>query len=593
MIVGRITKVDGVRAAATFFDRMQPYIVENGCTVSSPRINSFVKTGVGLDTVFCQIVGEHEAEYDRRSEMSRESLAVPVGPFVVDLEVRGHIAAGEFKGGLRCLPIVGAAVETLDSEDLEILYSSRGARPLRIGRSLFDESRAVYLDAGKLMASHIGIFGNTGSGKSNTLASLLRGYIGCMPEGSDSARVLIFDLNNEYGADAVVSEYDKRVYRLNTRRPAGEDRDRVPLSFDSLDEDSWGTILRATQKTQMPVVRRAYSKWKNKSFLDYISELERSIVDKRALLFFTLRNYCSEFIGGIDNLVFNKTTGGFYYDDDRGTQYINSLSDVRDISITQDISSFQMFYLWLALEVSRASESGVNFEFVQPLLPRAKSVIRDLEKVFLDEPDTGLDSLFEGKVLAVIQLGDVNEASREMLPSLIAELIMRDASEKKGDGVPSEITTLVIDEAHNLLGYDATQSDVIHDNTLRIFEKVIKEGRKFGVFLCLASQRPSDISSTITSQIHNYFIHKLVNPNDIERIRKTVSFMGESSLAMLSVLGQGECIVSGPSLYMPQYVYIDQLKAPFKPNSSDIRLFGDHGILEQPGLGKREGNGYE
>ena len=72
MIVGRITKVDGVRAAATFFDRMQPFIVNNGQAVASPRINSFVKTGVGLDTVICQIVGEHEAEYDRRSEVTRE-----------------------------------------------------------------------------------------------------------------------------------------------------------------------------------------------------------------------------------------------------------------------------------------------------------------------------------------------------------------------------------------------------------------------------------------------------------------------------------------------------------------------------------------
>lgn len=167
-----------------------------------------------------------------------------------------------------------------------------------------------------------------------------------------------------------------------------------------------------------------------------------------------------------------------------------------------------------------------------------------------------------------------------MLPSLLAELVMKDAAEKKGDGIPTVITTLVVDEAHNLLGYDAEQSDLVHDNTLRVFERVIKEGRKFGVFLCLASQRPSDISPTITSQIHNYFIHKLVNPNDIERIRKTVSFMGESSLSMLSALGQGECIVSGPSLYMPQYVYIEQLDKENQPNSSDMKLFGAGGILQ-------------
>ena len=581
MIVGRITKVDGVKAAATFFERMHPYIVENGCAISSPRINSFVKTGIGLDTVFCQIVGEHEAEYDRRSEVTRESQAAPMGPFIVDLEVRGHISDGGFKGGLRCLPIVGTVVETLSPSELELLYSSHGSKPLRIGHSLFDESQPVYLDADKLMASHIGIFGNTGSGKSNTLTSILKSYIGSLPERTDAAKILVFDLNNEYGADAIVPERDKTIYRLNTRKPGGEDRDRVPLSFESLDEDNWGTILRATQRTQMPVIRRAYSKWKNKSAEDYISDLKWSLVDKRITLFFTLRSYCSEWIDGIDDLAFNKNNGSFYYDRSSGKQYIDSISDVKNISIRPDINRFQMFYLWLALEVSRASESGTNFEFVQPLLPRARSVIKDLEKVFSDDENADLQEVFGGKHLAVIQLGDVNEASREMLPSLIAELLMRRASENKGDGTPEEVVTLAIDEVHNLLGYDAAQTDVVHDNTLRVFERVIKEGRKFGVFLCLASQRPSDISSTITSQIHNYFIHKLVNPNDIERIRKTVSFMGETSLSMLSVLGQGECIISGPSLYMPQYVYIDQLDEPSRPNSNDIQLFGDNGILEQ------------
>lgn len=205
----------------------------------------------------------------------------------------------------------------------------------------------------------------------------------------------------------------------------------------------------------------------------------------------------------------------------------------------------------------------------------------EISKSFFDnDAGTDLGSIFDSKNIAVIQLGDVDAGSREMLPSLLAELVMRDAAKKKGDGVPALITTLVVDEAHNLLDYDSEQSDLVHDNTLRVFERVIKEGRKFGVFLCLASQRPSDISPTITSQIHNYFIHKLVNPNDIERIRKTVSFMGEGSLAMLSALGQGECIISGPSLYMPQYVYIEQLNKDNQPNSSDLQLFGSGEILD-------------
>lgn len=595
MNVGRITRVDGVRVSAAFYERFQPFFVHAGDPVASPRINSFVKTGVGLDTVICQIVGEHEAEFDKRSELVKAEQAAPTGAFVVDLEVRGHISNGEFKGGLRCLPIVGATVETLDGDELAMLYSTHGATPMRIGRSLFDETNSVYLDAGKLMASHIGVFGNTGSGKSNTLASILNKYHELIPGASNSARIIVFDLNNEYGGDAILPAGDKAIYHLNTRSWASAQRPRLPINLLDLDEDSWGTILRATQKTQMPVVRRAYRRWRNtngNTSDEFIAEIKQALVDRRVTFFYTLRNYCNDDISGLDEIAWNGTNNYFYYATgpraNTNRQYIDSIGDVGDIRFANDPGLLTRFYFWLALEAARAAESGINFEFVQPLLPRTKGIVRDLEKLFENKDNSDLDMIYQGNNVAVIQLGDVNAGSREMLPSLLAELVMKDALSKKGDGTPRMITTLVVDEAHNLLGYDAEQSDLVHDNTLRVFERVIKEGRKFGVFLCLASQRPSDISPTITSQIHNYFIHKLVNPNDIERIRKTVSFMGESSLSMLSALGQGECIVSGPSLYMPQYVYIEQLNKDNQPNSSDLQLFGTGGILQEDESGWQE-----
>ena len=287
MNVGRVTRVDGVRVSAAFYERLQPFLVAAGNPIASPRINSFVKTGVGLDTVICQIVGEHEAEFDKKSEITKAEQAAPTGAFVVDLEVRGHVSNGEFKGGLRCLPIVGATVETLDGDELAMLYSTHGATTMRIGRSLFDETNRVYLDAGKLMASHIGVFGNTGSGKSNTLASILHKYIKLIPAESSNARIIIFDLNNEYGGDAIVPMQEKEVYHLNTRKQLNADRERLPLNLDELDEDSWGTILRATQKTQMPVVRRAFRRWKHDTIDKFIDELRQSIADKRTILFFT------------------------------------------------------------------------------------------------------------------------------------------------------------------------------------------------------------------------------------------------------------------------------------------------------------------
>lgn len=595
MKVGRVTRVDGIQVSATFYERLQPFLIRNGKPAASPRINSFVKTNVGLDSVICQIVGEHEAEFDKISSVSHAEQAAPVGAFVVDLEVRGYIANDVFKGGLRCLPIVGASIETLSGEELAMLYSSHGSKPMRIGRSLFDETNDVYIDAGKLMASHIGVFGNTGSGKSNTLASILNKYSSLIPSENGNARIIVFDLNNEYGGDAIVPFDQKIIYRPNTHKhistiESSETDNRIPLDLSQLNKDSWGIILRATQKTQMPVVRRAYDRWKKSTNSEFIDIVKRALANKNRTFFNTIREYCQDGptdikLTGIDNIAWHNGGQCFCYNPPRSQDdYIDSLSDIKDISFSSEPKKLDMFYFWLVLEASISAESGINFELIQPLLPRSRGIVQALRKLFKEQQNASISGIFQQKKMAVIQLGDVGADSREMLPSLMAELVMKDALVRKNNGTPQEITTLVIDEAHNLLGYDAEQSDLVHDNTLRIFERVIKEGRKFGVFLCLASQRPSDISPTITSQIHNYFIHKLVNPNDIERIRRTVSFMGEGSLAMLSALGQGECIVSGPSLYMPQFVYIEQLNEANQPNSSDLNLFGDGGILTDNAL---------
>lgn len=579
MRIGRITRIDGVRVVATFYERLQPFLIKNGEATSSPRINSFVKTNVGLDTVICQIVGEHEIEYDKQGKTLKEHQE-PQGPFLVDLEVRGHIANGSFKGGLRLLPIVGAIVETLDESDLAMIHDSNVDHAIMLGNDLFDESSIVEINANKLMAGHIGIFGNTGSGKSNTLAKVLREYAKQFERTNKAARVIIFDLNNEYGNDAILANKDKTIFSLNTRSKGGSEK-KLPLDFKLLDEDSWGTLLRATQKTQMPVVRRACRRFKNYDENALVEELMQALVDKRAVLFQTFRDYSDGYISGIGDISYNYYSNTFYYEPWSSERYINGINTITEaIEIRSNISDLEKYYVCLLYEVARAAESGTNFDYVQPLLPRAKQIIYDLNKVFENTQDGKMENLFLESNFVVIQLGNTNSNTREVVPALLVELLMKIAMKAKGDGKPSIITTIVMDEAHNLLAYDNKQDDLIHDNTLRIFERLVKEGRKFGVFLCAASQRPSDISPTITSQLHNFFIHKLVNPNDIERIRKTVSFMGDGSLSMLSALGQGECILTGPALHMPQYIYVQPLSQEHKPNSDDVIIFGKDGLIE-------------
>lgn len=575
MKIGKIVEVIGTKVKAIIYEKMPPHIITNTDIVSAPQINTYVKTRIGLNIIICQIIGEYLKLDNKESK--------EIGYFV-ELEVKGRIQNKNFLGGLRLLPFVDADVETLEKEDYEILFS-KPEFAITIGTNLFDDFNKITLDINKLIPSHIGIFGNTGSGKSNTMAKILKEYLGVVKEYPNkiNSKILIFDLNNEYGNDAICIHLDKKIYNLTTRSDNG---DKIPFRYDKITAEDWGIILNATEKTQMPIIKKALENTKQdiSQIPNYGTDLIRRILlnpsISNAQMFLTLRTYLSNYFNNINDIHYHKTNMSFYYYYNDSKIFIDNENKIPNIQLNIANNELDRFEFELLLEIIKRSESGINFEYISPLIHRMANKKKELEKVFTNNIlDNDFEEiLFENKQICVIQLGRVNREVREMLPSLLSNIFLDTRIELRNSTKINNILNIVIDEAHNLLCKQEEQSE-IHSSNLRTFEKIIKEGRKFGLFLMIASQRPSDISNTITSQIHNYFIHKLVNPNDIEKIRKTVAYMNESSLNMLTVLGKGECIISGTSLYMPQYVYVDELDKESKPDSEDIRILGLNGIV--------------
>ena len=191
------------------------------------------------------------------------------------------------------------------------------------------------------------------------------------------------------------------------------------------------------------------------------------------------------------------------------------------------------------------------------------------------------EDIFDNKSVCIVQLSNVNKDMKEIVPSIITNNIYRRLVDtKEEEGKIKQIINIVIDEAHNIL-YEDDKNILCHESVLEVFEKVVKEGRKFGVFLMLASQRPSDISQTIISQLHNYFIHKLVNPSDISKIRKAVAYMDDASLDFITILAPGECIVSGTAFQMPTFLYVNQVDRERRPNSENVILVGNNGLFNK------------
>lgn len=569
--IGRIIEVRGINIKAKLFRLLPPYLINNGKIVSAPKINSFVKTKVGLDTIICQVVGEYNIEKDDRTL-----------DYYIDLQVKGYIDKQQFIQGLRMLPIVSANLSLLNDEDYKVIYDFDDENSFVIGKDLFEINKEIRLNYNNVMPSHIGIFGNTGSGKSNTLTNVLSHYIEKLNsyEGK-KAKVLVFDLNNEYGNNSICNEDQKTIYNLTTRKDSEK---KIPFNFNDIDEDEMCTLLNASAKTQAPTLKNAFKNLKKNReetyYLDYIVNI---LKNNRKDLFFSIRFYLSNYLGNSERIswfnkkensafVFKKEQSDWIFSDN--VEFQEEIMNNIKISMPEDKLDRLIFELCFA--IAKECEHGINSEYLLPLLHRADKLFSDLKKVF-DFKENMVD-LFEGKSISVIQLANVNSDMSMIIPSLISNILFKKQLEEKADGTINSIVNIVIDEAHNILYKD--EESKIHERVLASFEKIVKEGRKFGVFLIIASQRPSDISNTVLSQLHNYLIHKLVNPNDLYQIRKTVAFLDESALNFLTILAPGECIVSGTSVKMPVFLQVDELNDDIKPNSNNVILFGKNGIIK-------------
>lgn len=566
--IGRIVEVRGINVKAKLFRLLPPYLINNGIVVSAPKINSFVKTKVGLDTIICQVNGEYNVEKEDKAT-----------DYYIDLTVKGYIDHGKFIQGLRMLPIVSSNLSLLNNDDYAIIYDFDKDHSFFIGKDLFEINKDIYLNFNNLMPTHIGIFGNTGSGKSNTLANIyshyikeLNGYV------SSNAKVLLFKRNNEYGKNSICNKQHKVIYNLTTRKQSSK---RIPFSFENITEDEMSILLNASIKTQIPTIKHAFKSLKEEHEEEYyLKYVKNTIRNNQKDLFFAIRFRLNEYIKKINNINWHSNALNFYYSKDDGTRIFNNSSDfdsivLNNIQINLPAEPLDRFKFELCFSIIRECEHGVNFEFLLPLLTRAEKIFNDLKKVFDFEDNS---DIFENKNLAIIQLGNVNNDMTMIVPSLISSVIFRRQLEKKQGEEIKTIINIVLDEAHNILYKEDDLA--VHNNLLEKFEKIVKEGRKFGVFLTVSSQRPSDISSTILSQLHNYFIHKLVNPNDLNQIRKAVAFLDENALNFLTILAPGECILSGTSLSMPIFIQIEELDNETKPNSNNVVLFGRDGIIK-------------
>lgn len=576
-VVGRIIEVKGLFVKAKLIGLLPPYLITNGRSETAPRINGFVKTRVGIETIICQVVGEYCDEVND-----------VVSAHFIEVQVRGNLNAGKFVQGLRMLPIVSSVIETLDESDYELIYDSKSGKTLTIGVDLFDVSKKLNINVNKLIPSHIGVFGNTGSGKSNTLVRIFKEYERLLQlKRTNRGKFIVFDINNEYSKNAICDEDRKQIYHLTTRKNSLR---KIPLSLKCLTEDQFIVLLNASEKTQVPVIKNAYmhtfveDQIRDENY--YLESIRSMLLNGKKSLFLSMRYHLKKYFENIEYYKYHNVQGVFYYQDNYDNKIYSNQSEFNEVLKTIQVKipteTLDKFVFELYFSIAHENETGVQLDFMMPLISRANKLISDLKKVFdFDDENVKRKSLFKGSNVCIVQLANVNKDMKEIIPSIISSHIFESLVTSKDErGEIAQIINIVIDEAHNIL-YEDNDHLTTHKSILEVFEKIVKEGRKFGCYLTLSSQRPSDISQSIISQLHNYFLHKLVNPSDIQKIRKAVAYLDEGSMDFLTVLAPGECIVSGTAFQMPSFIYVKQVMKDNRPNSENVELIGECGLFDK------------
>ncbi|WP_369177917.1 ATP-binding protein [Candidatus Thiodubiliella endoseptemdiera] len=575
-------------------------ILYKGDIIQNISVGGYVKIKKDFEEIIGKIEGELIKENKDNSQKNYTNNKDKINR-ILNIKILGYLENGKFERGIKELPLIENTCFLITKEEFNNIHQFVDSedKPIKIGQLEFDDGVDISLGINKLFASHIGIFGNTGSGKSYTLAKIYRQLFKEYKNNThfiNNAKFIIIDFNGEYIEDAIVSKESKNSYDLTTKEVREDDkRDKFPITKSTIENATfWSIFLEATEKTQQPFLKRAIkdkiieNKLNDTDFITHIQNLiiqstsvSGSNIDKAIPVEFlyelanflnneSIRNVAQYFqnnlTGGTENYSF--CLEGVFSGSDSFKQKIQDAFSNVTVDI-DNLSQIKKIGLKIIIKYFNEMIRGFsNREHLSPLIKRLEKRILDLEKVLTIKDD---ESNENEKNLTVVSLRNVNMDIRKMLPMLLVKELY---DKKKKDNNKSHSLHIIIDEAHNILSSNSNrESKEWKDYRLETFEEIIKEGRKFNVFMTIASQRPSDISTTIISQLHNYFLHRLINNNDLLAVEKTISYLDKVSADSIPNLATGTCILAGLMAKIPVVIKVNKIKnEENQPQSHNINL---------------------
>lgn len=600
--IGKVTSVKG-RYVEVLVDKSKnsSHLLFNGEIIKNVSVGSYVKIAKGFEELIGKIDGEFIVEdkgvQDKSYLHEKERIKR-----ILNISLLGYFQKKKFKQGIKELPLIDNECYLLTQVEFDRVHhfikeiNGVDDIPLRIGNLASEKGKSIRVGINSLFASHIGIFGNTGSGKSYTLASLYNALFEEF-QGKDgfheNARFLFFDFNGEYSfGDCLSSE--KRVFNLSTRKKLEDidDKDKLPINEETLlDIELLSILASATEKTQKPYLTRAIKLFKNVQKSDEPLEFFRNILKKKVREVLkmadkdkalALLDYLIVIVGDdalhselFQQIEWHNTLHFFKLRNGVSRELTDDEIEATPIYVECENYEFPenslekiINFLYTQLIIDVYNDKAF-YEHIGPAVHKLQSKTTDLEKII--DFKSRHSNVFNDSNIVVVNLNDTNIDIKKIIPLILSKNAYQKQKKRyKKDN--KQYLNLIVDEAHNILSYNSErESSTWKDYRLETFEEIIKEGRKFGVFLTVASQRPSDISSTIISQLHNYFLHRLINNKDIEAVERTISYLDKVSFDTLPILPTGSCVLAGLCAQLPVIIDVDKIEEGKEPHNETIK----------------------
>lgn len=525
---------------------------------------------------------------------------IKIGEEKITILLVGEIRSNRFFPGVVKKPSTTPRI--INVNELELIIGKQTKDIPTLGHSTIYKNYDVKLPIDSMFGNHLAIIGNTGSGKSCGVTRILQNLFTECTNKPKNSHFVIFDAYGEYTHAFDGLDVNTKVYTA-VKESALDLGLILPPNF--LEVDDLAILLGVTETDQLPVLEKTLKlvyiftsndekviEYKNdiiaKCLLDILTS-GKSGSQMRDQIIAVLTHYKTDSLN-LETIVhtpgYDRTLKQCLLIDDRGkinameliTKFLSEFTklNLNEIIIDKNYT-YSLNDLYYALEFALMSEGTINstlsYSKNNILKNRLQTIINSKYKSIFEvneyiTKEDYISKFFtkneENAPLIIINLSTVDDRFAKILTKLFTKLFFTYTTTlNKRASFPVNI---ILEEAHRYVQND-NDINIIGYN---IFDRITKEGRKYGTLLTFITQRPSELSSTALSQCSNFVIFRIFHPKDFEIVKSISTNVDSENLEKLKTLNSGTSLVFGTGFKIPLLVSFD-LPSPM-PTSTNVML---------------------